>query len=125
MLKSRVLVAAAAGLVTLGAPAVAFAAQWNNISGTSTTTNQNESFVRSVTTCPSVNVLAKMTTIPAGGIKLQLGDNKNNNIPFTNQVTINDANQHTLATSVLCGTKFVLWHQSVSVTGSYVGQLFY
>jgi hypothetical protein len=122
-MRKRLTLSLVVAVTVLSVAAVAVAAQWNSISGSSTTSWFTSATVRHVTT-PNDTIQIQLPTRPAGGEYWNLVNDVNGQV-FTSTKTIQTSSVVTLATGVLNGTAFHNHYRSVNTPGSFSGQEYY
>jgi len=122
-MRRKLILSLVAVVAVLSVAAVAVAAQWNSISGSSTTSWFTSATDRHVTT-PNDTIQIQLPTRPAGGEYWNLVDHNTGQV-FTQTKTIQSSSVVTLATGVLNGTVFNNHYRSVNTPGSFSGQEYY
>jgi hypothetical protein len=122
-MRKRLILSLVAVVTVLSVAAVAVAAQWNSISGSSTTSWYTSATPRHVTT-PNDTIQIQLPSRPAGGEYWNLVNDTNGQV-FTSTKTIQTSSVVTLATGVLNGTVFHNHYRSVNTAGSFSGQEYY
>lgn len=119
----RIMVAVAAVAIGMSITTAAVAAQWNSISGSSTTSWFESTNDRHVTT-PNDTVQVQLGSFPSGGLSWNLIDASTGTV-FTSTKTVDTTSVVTLATGVLNGTVFHNHYKSNTTSGNFSGQEWY